>query len=145
MAPILTLHLSDITKGREAVRQPALGQILCLWLDGGVDDATAEMLAASPYTRELRVIHMRDGTVTDRGFQALAASRNLPNLIALDLTNNPCAARLQETDGSYYWDGPMARPYRDRAFERQIENSTLWAQWPPTENEYAWIDDRDVT
>ncbi|MEO8550764.1 MAG: hypothetical protein ABI678_12350 [Kofleriaceae bacterium] len=144
-APLIRLGIDAPEDARTFIDRPELGQMIYLSLHGrGRDDALAASIAASPYVRELRTITIQDGQLTHRGLEALINSPNLPNLISLEVTGNPCQTEVNEVDGRYFWIGAAGNTYWKQAFHDQLLSSAAWSAaalvWPPVFDTYAWTD-----
>ncbi|CAN5340527.1 hypothetical protein BH11MYX1_BH11MYX1_42870 [soil metagenome] len=143
-APIIAVYITDPADDPTVANNPLLAQIVHLRFSGrGIDDNLAVAIASNPDSRELRNLSLRDGSITRTGFEALAASRYLPNLISIDLTGNPCQEFGTQNGDDYYWIGEAAGEFLHDAQVDQISAvDPTRMRWPPSLFRYAWIDDR---
>lgn len=118
LAPIVHLYLGLPIDIEKLCATPELGQISTLVTDGGdwVTDRAAEVLAASPYARQLRIVTLCGGSMTERGVLALANSPNLKDVVSIELSGNPCereavGARTLRNGDQFFLIGDAAEPH----------------------------------
>lgn len=141
-APVLGLSIKDVAELRSVLADPALAQLVRLGIRGnGVDDETAFAIARGKPLRDLRILDLQAGTITDRGLQALQSSKALPNLITIVLTGNPCRSSVMMNEDRAYWIAPAGEAFLDKAQRRAVVSyNPASVDWPPVFDEYAWTD-----
>ena len=148
LAPLLHLLVGPPIDMEKFCAVPALRQISTLIFEGGewFGDREAEVFASSPNVRGIRVATLSGGRITDVGLRALAASPNLPDLVYLELTGNPCTdrahrgVRATEINGNYYLLGKAAGPYLEKARDAAAVSYDVMnlSEWPPSWTDVAW-------
>lgn len=107
-----------------------------------LDDSLAVALASSPNVRQLRILDIEGGSVTHRGLSALATSKNLPDLISIEVTGNPCANNtgvMRNDERDHYvcvaGEAFLAAAQHDML----LSSDPMVLQWPPLFDEFAWL------
>jgi len=115
-----------------------------LELEAGVDvdDTMAVAIAESPSVRELRMLRLPGCSITEKGLYALANSKNLPDLISIDVTGNPCANNtgVMRNDERDFYICRAGEPFLTRAqHDMLLSSDPMSLHWPPLFDEYAWL------
>lgn len=149
-APIIHIALWPPGDPTRVPDSPALVQMRSLAFGGGpsITDELVERLAVSPYVAGLRAIDLERGQITRRGVSALERLGSLPNIIYIDVTENPCleslkSGRVRKVNGRTYIVGDAGRASLDEAYTRinQSYDPGGMLLWPPSKSEFSFVND----
>jgi hypothetical protein len=150
LAPLLHLLVDAPVDLEKLCAMPMLRQISTVIFEGGdwIGDREAEIFASSPNVRGVRVAHLTGGRMTSTGLRMLSASPNLPDLVYIDVTGNPCTDRAHrgvtatEINDRYYLIGAAGLPYLDKARAAAAVSYDVFnlSEWPPSWTDVAWTE-----
>jgi hypothetical protein len=107
-----------------------------------LDDSLAIALANSPDIRQLRTLDLEGGSITQRGLYALANSKNLPDLISIEVTGNPCAQSggvMRNDDRDYFVCAAGESFLATAQHDMLLSSDPMVLHWPPLFDQYAWL------
>ena len=123
---------SDVLRNAVELRFPA----------SALDDSFAIALANSTNLRQVRILDLEGGSITQRGLSALANSKNLPDLISIEVTGNPCAQHsdVMRNDDRDYYICAAGESFLAAAQQRTfLSSDPMVLHWPPLFDEFAWL------
>lgn len=107
-----------------------------------LDDSLALALANSPNVRQVRILDLEGGSITQRGLYALANSKNLPDLISIEVTGNPCAHNtgvMRNDERDFYICAAGESFLAAAQHDMLLSSDPMVLHWPPLFDEFAWL------
>jgi hypothetical protein len=143
-APIISFYIEPPYDLQRVLDSNVLRHAVNLELEAGVaiDDTMAIAIAQSPSVREVRMLELTGGSITQRGLSALAGSKNLPDLISIEVTGNPCARSggVMHNDGRDYYICDAGESFLAKAqTDMLLSSDPMVLKWPPLFDDFAWL------
>jgi hypothetical protein len=145
LAPIIAFCITPPFELERVLATGVLGNAVDLTFGESrdFDDSMAVAVAECQSLRQLRMLRLPElGIVTAHGLSALANSNNLPDLISIEVTGNPCAQSggvMRNDDRDYYVCAAGESFLAEAQHDMLLSSDPMVLHWPPLFDQYAWL------